>query len=199
MKVLKWIVLILIGLVVIFALVGFLLPAEYKVERSTVVKAAPAQIFPFVNELPNWQLWMAWYEKDPEMEITYTGPTSGVGATSAWNSKTEGKGEMVVQEMIPDQLVRYRLSFPGFEPSTGQIALEAVEDGTRVTWSDGGNLGGNPFIRYFGLMLDSMIGKDFETGLAKLKSIAEAKAAEAENEVDTQAEGPATAADPDQE
>jgi len=40
--------------------------------------------------------------------------------------------------------------------------------------SDGGN---NPIGRYFGLMFDSMIGGDYETGLAKLKQLAEANSA----------------------
>ena len=36
------------------------------------------------------------------------------------------------------------------------------------------DLGGNPVNRYFGLIMDKMIGPDFEEGLAKLKEIAEA-------------------------
>ena len=56
----------------------------------------------------------------------------------------------------------------------GAITLEQAGDRIKVTWSNEGDLGGNPVNRYFGLMMDKMIGPDFEEGLAKLKEIAEA-------------------------
>ena len=38
-----------------------------------------------------------------------------------------------------------------------------------------GNVSRNPMDRFFSLLMDSMIGKDFEEGLGNLKKKAEAK------------------------
>ncbi len=45
--------------------------------------------------------------------------------------------------------------------------------GTRVTWTNEGDMGANPVNRYFGLMMDRMVGPDFEAGLKNLKALAE--------------------------
>jgi hypothetical protein len=42
------------------------------------------------------------------------------------------------------------------------------------TWTNEGEMGGNPINRWFGLMMDRMVGPDFEAGLANLKKLAEA-------------------------
>jgi len=42
------------------------------------------------------------------------------------------------------------------------------ENGTLVTWTNEGELA-YPLMRYFGLLLDNMLGPDFEQGLARLK------------------------------
>ena len=57
--------------------------------------------------------------------------------------------------------------------SHGALMLADTTTGTRVSWTNEGEFGGNPFIRYIGLMMDSMVGKDFDAGLNKLKLLAE--------------------------
>ena len=57
---------------------------------------------------------------------------------------------------------------------TGAIMLEAGGENTKVTWSNEGDLGANPINRYFGLMMDRMMGPDFEEGLNNLKRAVEA-------------------------
>ena len=46
-------------------------------------------------------------------------------------------------------------------------------DGTHVTWSFDSDMGAGPIGRYFGLLMDRMVGPDFEGGLANLKALAE--------------------------
>ena len=60
--------------------------------------------------------------------------------------------------------------------SEGAIRIEAAGAGSsKVTWSNGGDLGMNPVGRYFGLFMDRMMGPDFQSGLEKLKSKVETK------------------------
>jgi hypothetical protein len=42
-----------------------------------------------------------------------------------------------------------------------------------VTWSNAGELGYNPVNRWFGLLMDNFMGRDFEEGLRNLKTQAE--------------------------
>ena len=44
---------------------------------------------------------------------------------------------------------------------------------TRVTWEMSGDAGMNVIGRYFGVLMDNMVGPMFESGLEKLKSAAE--------------------------
>ena len=61
----------------------------------------------------------------------------------------------------------------GGSPAKQVYALGADGTGTRVSWSMDVDLGMNPIARYMGLGFDGMIGKDFDKGLALLKTFAE--------------------------
>src|SRR5262249_59033946 len=51
---------------------------------------------------------------------------------------------------------------------------QAEAGGTQVVWGLDCDMGAGPVGRWFGLMMDKMVGKDFEEGLTNLKSVAEA-------------------------
>ena len=55
--------------------------------------------------------------------------------------------------------------------SPGGIAVGPVEQGARVVWYFNADFGNNPFARWFGLLIDPMIGADFERGLRKLDEL----------------------------
>ena len=57
--------------------------------------------------------------------------------------------------------------------SSGQLRLETAGAGTRVTWTNEGDMGANPVNRYFGLFMDRLVGPDFEGGLKNLKVLVE--------------------------
>ena len=57
--------------------------------------------------------------------------------------------------------------------SSGEIKLEPAGQGTRVTWTNQGDVGSNPINRYFAQVMDRLVGSDFEAGLKNLKAIAE--------------------------
>lgn len=161
----------LLALAALLAAIGFFLPRDFKVARSTVIAAPPEKIYPMIAETRNWPKWTVWNARDPNMKIDYTGPNAGVGAKWSWQSKTEGNGEMEFTEADPQKGIRYKLTFADFGMvSTGVMQFAPEGNGTKVTWTNEGQLGVNPFTRYFGLAMDSMVGKDFESGLAKLKA-----------------------------
>jgi uncharacterized protein YndB with AHSA1/START domain len=174
MKWLKRILLTLVVLVALVLIVGMMLPSGFKVQRSVVISAPPDRIFALLADPREWKRWAIWNQRDPAMEIEYSGPPSGVGARWSWQSKTEGNGAMEFTAAVPYRHVDYSLSFPDFDMnSRGVLTLVPDGAGTRVVWTNEGDMGNNPLNRYFGLMMDSMVGPDFEAGLANLKSLAE--------------------------
>lgn len=174
MKWLKRIAFTLVVVVALLFLIGLLLPSGFKVQRSTQIAAPPEKIYALIVDPRQWKNWTVWNRRDPAMTMTYAGPDSGAGAKWTWQSKTEGNGEMTFTAAVPGQRIDYSLTFPDFGmTSRGQLRLEPDGAGTRVTWTNEGDMGTNPIDRYFGLLMDRMVGPDFEAGLANLKSLAE--------------------------
>jgi hypothetical protein len=167
---------VVLGLIALVLLVGLFLPRTYRVVRTVEVRAEPQVVYADLATLRQWPEWTVWNkEMDPTAEFEYWGPESGVGAGYRWKGATLGQGELKLTAADPDRGVHYALSFEGGAmQSVGRIEWEkAGTNRLQVTWSDEGDLGRSPVNRYFGLLLDSMIGAQFEQGLARLKARAE--------------------------
>lgn len=174
MKILKWLIGGLVVLVAVLLIGGLLLSSKFSVTRSTTVAAPPEKVYALIADPRRWNDWSVWHQRDPAMQITYSGPPIGAGAAWEWKSKTEGDGKMTFTTAEPGKRLGYDLYFPDFgTTSQGDFTLSADGAGTRVTWAMNGNMGTNPFFRWIALGADSMVGKDFEAGLAGLKRLAE--------------------------
>ena len=151
-------------------------PDTFHVERSATIKAPPEKIFPFLNDFKLSQAWSPWEKKDPAMKRTFGNTTSGKGAYYAWEgNKDVGKGSMEVAESTPPSRLVLNLTFlePFEAHNTATYVLKPEGDSTKVTWSIDGPM---PYISKVVSIfcdMDTLIGKDFETGLANLKTIAE--------------------------
>lgn len=165
----------IIALIFIIVVAGQ--PDEFKMARSTVISAPPEKIFPHVNDLHMWEAWSPWAKLDPNSKSTFSGPPAGVDTSMKWegNSKV-GVGRMTITESRPGQLIRFRLEFekPMQATNTAEFTFRPEGNQTVVNWSMSGknSLAG----KIFGLFMncDTMVGGQFEKGLASLKSVAEA-------------------------
>jgi uncharacterized protein YndB with AHSA1/START domain len=174
MKILKKILIVLVALIVILCAIGFVLPGTYRVERTVEIKAPPEKVYALIIEPRLWPKWTVWNQRDPNMKVTYSGPESGVGAKWAWESKSEGTGNMEFVRADPPKTLEYKLFFPDFNStSTGALTLTPSAGGTKVSWTNNGAMGMKPIGGYFALMMDGMVGPDFEAGLKNLKALAE--------------------------
>ena len=153
---------------------GFLLPDRARVERSVIVARPAATVFTVLDGFRHFQAWSPWTALDPAMQITLEGPTNGVGARLRWTSEQEsvGSGTQEIVESLPYRRVGTRMQFSGMSVEhRARFELEPLEgQGTRVVWVMEADFGGNPIDRWFGLLLDGMVGPDFERGLARLKT-----------------------------
>jgi uncharacterized protein YndB with AHSA1/START domain len=174
MRILKWVAGVLVGLFVLLLVVGFFLPGTFTVVRSAEIAAPPDKVYALVADPRGWKQWSAWNKRDPQMQIVYGGPPSGVGAKWEWKSKSQGDGAMTFTAAEPGRRVGFDLYFPDFgTTSKGELLFEPRGAGTRVTWTMNGDMGKNPLFHWFALAADSMVGKDFDEGLAGLKTAAE--------------------------
>jgi effector-binding domain-containing protein len=176
MKILRAFLLILVVLVAAVAGVGLLLPGSVHVERSAVIAAPRTTLFVLVNGFRTFNRWSPWFAMDPAAKYDYSGPETGAGAKMSWvgNPKTVGSGSQEILESVPPSRVKTRLDFGPKGNAVALFTLAAEGSKTKVSWGFDTDLGRNPFTRYLGLMLDRIIGKDFEAGLAGLKKFAEA-------------------------
>ena len=173
---LKKIAIAVVALIAIVLAYAATRPDSFRVQRSTSIKAPPEKIFPLVNDLHNWSTWSPWEKLDPAMKRTHGGAASGKGAVYEWQGNGEvGAGRMEIIESSPPSKVVIQLDFmkPFESHNTAEYTLERKGDSTNVTWA---MYGPSPYISklmqvFFSM--DSMVGKDFETGLANLKRIAE--------------------------
>lgn len=174
MRFLKWLLAIVVALAVLLTLVGYLLPSQFRVERSTEIRAPAERVYALIHDPRAWATWTVWNQRDPGMKMTFSGAPNGAGAKWSWQSASEGNGAMEFTRAEPNRLIEYRLSFPDYGmSSSGLLTLTAGVTGTRVSWSNEGDMGSNPYMRYFALFMDRMVGPDFEAGLARLKMLAE--------------------------
>jgi hypothetical protein len=148
----------------------------YTVVRTITVEAPSERVRALVNDFHEWPKWSPWEDVDPAMSRTFSGPDAGVGAGYAWEgNRKAGKGSMTVTGDTPQQ-VDIDLRFEKPFAANNRIELVMTPRGANTTvveWRMHGELSG--FTRVFSIVksMDSLIGPDFEKGLAKLKSAAE--------------------------
>ncbi len=176
MKIARRVVLGLAIVLVLLIVAAFFMPRHATVSRSVEIAAPASVVFPMVGDLRRFNEWSPWFARDPAAVYTFTGPTDGVDQTMNWTSKDPdvGAGSMTVERIEPEKVVVMAIAFAGEGDAQATITLESTGALTRVVWRFDSDLGFNPIARYFGLMMDGRVGPDYERGLARLKTVAEA-------------------------
>lgn len=176
---LKKILLGVLALVVVF--LGFVAtrPAAYHVERVWTIDAPAEIVFAQLDDFHAWAAWSPWEKLDPKMHKEFEGPERQVGSSYSWQGNDKvGKGRMTITELAPNEHLGIKLEFKEPFASVAETDFHLLTSGpssTRVTWSMDGN---NKFMgKLFGVFMnfDSMIGADYEKGLAALEVVSEAE------------------------
>jgi uncharacterized protein YndB with AHSA1/START domain len=166
-------VVVAIGVLLVYAATR---PGSLHVQRTASIKAPPERIFPLISDFHSWSSWSAYEKVDPGMKRAYSGAATGKGAVYEWAGNSQvGQGRMEITDVSHPSRVTIKLDF--IKPLEGhdiaEFALVPQGDSTRVTWTMDG---ATPYVgKLIGVFvnMDTMIGKDFETGLGNLKAIAE--------------------------
>ena len=179
MVMIKRILIGIVALLVLFFVVGFLLPREVRVERSVEIDASPQAVFAMVNDFQQFNRWQPWALIDPSTRYVFEGPDTGAGSRMIWYSAHPqvGDGMQEILESLPYSRVRALLDFGTGGMAYADYLIDAREGGSVLTWTLETDMGGNPVGRYVGLMMDGMIGPSYEQGLSNLKAILESEPA----------------------
>ena len=180
MRILKYMILALFFLAAVFFAVGFfILPAEREVSRSIEIDRPAKMVFKTINSMHTFNDWSPWAQIDPETIYEFTGPETGVGSKMSWKSdnKNVGTGTQEIVESHPNKMIRTQLFFSGYEDTASYATLNLNEKNgsTTVQWVYNTDFGDNVVMRYMGIMIEKMLGTQYETGLQNLKTLVEAQ------------------------
>lgn len=170
MKILKGLSITIIGIIALLLIVAIFLPSEYKVERSIEISQPVGIVYGYVADFNNFHDWNPWTPMEPSHKFEVVGDSGGVGQKYSWEGEIVGTGDMTFLELRQKQLIKSDINF--HTPNEGKGIVDWAFDGdmneTIVSWSITGEAG-YPMGRYFGLMMDEFLGKNFEDGVSKLK------------------------------
>ena len=161
----------LLALVLLVLLLAAKRPDHFRIERSLLLDATPAQAQALVLDFHRWADWSPWENLDPTMERNYAGAASGVGAIYSWSSKGKaGAGRMEITQADAAQ-VQIQLDFlkPFAAHNIAEFHFTPQGTQTQVLWAMHGP---SPFVsKLMGVFIniDRMVGRDFEQGLRNLQ------------------------------
>lgn len=169
---------VIVVVVLIAAVLGFAVtrPDSFTVQRTATIDAPADKIYPLVADFRKWGQWSPWENRDPAMARTFGGAPSGVGATYAWEGdRNVGTGRMEITEAAVPRKIAIKLDFmkPFEAHNVAEFTFASQGNGTLVTW---GMRGPVPFmgkVMQLFFNMDRLVGGDFESGLAKLKTVSE--------------------------
>ena len=161
------------GACLLFFAVGVFLPSTGRIEREITIEAHRATVFALLNDFHQVNKWSRWPATDPNARVNIGGPPRGVGATMSWSGVIIGSGTQTIVVSDPLEKIATKLILEDIgEVETG-FSLSESDDGTTVVWRYEKDFGLNIFGRYYGLLLDDIVGTRYEKRLANLKTMAE--------------------------
>ena len=162
--------------IVITLILAVTKPDSFSIARSATINAPPEKVFSLINDFHQWRGWSPWENKDPNLKRTYSGAERGKAAVYAWEgNKNVGSGRMEILEATPSSKVVIKLDF--FTPfeghNTAEFTMLPQGNTTNVHWVMHGPSRFITKVMQVFFSFDKMIGKDFESGLASMKNLAE--------------------------
>lgn len=154
---------------------GLLLPREWTAEASVTIRSTPEAVYPHLVRPKAWKDWAIWFEHDPNISVTWTGPAQGAGAGYEWSGNVSvGEGRLVLLDADPPASVDLELSMDQDRfQSRGQIAIRPVPEGAEVVWRQQGDLGQDVFARFQRTLLERSVSATLQDSLERLRDAVE--------------------------
>jgi uncharacterized protein YndB with AHSA1/START domain len=173
MKILKRILLAVLGIIVIILVFALFIDKEFSLSKEVLINKPKQQVFDYAKIIKNQEEYSVWVMKDPNIKIAYTGTDGTVGAQSAWESrdKNVGVGEQQIIELKEGESMktelRFKEPFEGTNYATNNFT-SVSDNQTKVISTFSGT--SNYPMNFMNLFMDMMLGKDMETNLNNMKA-----------------------------
>jgi hypothetical protein len=178
MKILIEIVVVLIGIIVLFLIIGVFLKQDYSVGKDVIINKSKAAVFGYLKFLKNQNKFSVWASMDPDMKTKFTGTDGTEGFVSAWESdiKNIGKGEQEILKIVEGERIDYEIRFmrPFKSTSWAFLTTSAVSDNlTRVHWEFNGKMRYPTNVMMLFMNMEKMVSGDLDKGLQNMKTLLE--------------------------
>jgi ribosome-associated toxin RatA of RatAB toxin-antitoxin module len=168
---------ILLAVILLLAILSFVLPDKYLVEKSVVVDTNVSAVFDNVADLGQYKNWNPWQKMEPTSEGKVSGTPKTVGHQYEWIGKKIGSGSLTLKELTENKTIHFDLEFlkPWKSKAADNWHFEEInENQCKVTWSNSGGLPAG-MARLMGPMIKKQLNQQFEEGLTNLKNLSEGK------------------------
>lgn len=178
MKILKWIIIILASILIIWLVAAAFISGDFKYEKSISIDAPVDKVWQNTNTLKAMDQWNPWNSLDVGMRKDWSGTVGQPGEKMCWDSenKKAGKGCQEVKK-VDHKNRRIDTSIKFLAPYTSEANsyVMVVPEGnkTRAIWGFTSKIP-YPFTMMTLFMdMENTIGKEYQKGLSKLKEISE--------------------------
>lgn len=172
-------IIFIIAVAAVLYFVGAGIALEWEEERAVIVETSAEEVFEYIQDLKNWEIWMAWNEgkQGKVLEFEYSKPSSGLGAFQEWKgSILEGKLTITHSEDSESKSLEY-LHEIGHKFKLKGIIFVAITDmqHVQVAWRVSASAIAKESIplRYQSNLLKKYIAEGIEMSLANLKDLLE--------------------------
>ena len=175
-RVIEWIVSLLI-VIALFVVIGLFLPATRTVSHSVETNRPMATVNDMLSGFTRFRDWNALVNKDPRIQLTTSGPETGVGAKLAFQSTqgSIGSGTWELTEEVPGEKIVYELeNRASGENKRMTFRLERTgqrNQNVKITQRYTVDYGWNLLGRYAGLYVTRGVGDEMKAGLGKVSNL----------------------------
>ncbi|MCB5160554.1 SRPBCC family protein [Marinomonas algarum] len=152
--------------ILLLVVMGFFLPAEYRVERSIVVDASRQEVFSSMLQGDNLSDWM--YIQNGQVEV-FDGELTVGDRVALFYSDVEQQGFLSVTNKSNYTVLFDVQPKPKVNLVKNTIALTEVAEGTLVQWTINGTLSAGLLSPYLAMFANDIAGSNFERSLSALK------------------------------
>ncbi len=147
------------------------LDGRFTVRRSLAIAAERKAVFDKLRDFRSWSDWSPWLMHEPDTRLTYSEYPDQEGGWYGWDGKIVGAGRLTHEHFTGEERIDQRIEFQRPSKSVSRVwwELETQQDGaTLVHWNMSGS---TPFLfRFMAKKMPAYIGKDYATGLYKLRA-----------------------------
>ena len=177
MKFLKRFLLVIVGIIALALITALFVSKDMKSSREIVINKPKAEVFGYIKLLKNQDNFSKWGKLDPNMKKEYRGTDGTPGFVSAWEGNKEvGKGEQEIKNVVEGEKLETELRFikPFESKATAVMTTTAIDSAhTKVSWSFDSKMAYPMNLMKLFMDMEKMVGDDFSTGLANLKTVLE--------------------------